>query len=133
MKSVFLYGVIFLIPVALVGWVLYKFGQSLLSMYEDWRISRGLGTVREDREILREQLRVDNDKRLATGCGHDFEDHGLGLPPGTCSKCGMESQKPSGMCDHVWKLCGGAVPGSKCEKCGEEHDHATTRGGFGPS
>jgi hypothetical protein len=80
---------------------------------------------------LREQRRLENEQRLATGCEHDFEAHGLGLPPDVCCKCGMEREKPTGPCDHVWKLSDDGVPGSTCEKCGEKHDVATVRGSFG--
>ena len=130
MKSYFFYAAAVLIPLSILCWLLYKMGQSLLTSFDDWRLGLGLGNLKADRQALREQLREENEKRLETGCDHDFEDHGFGLPPDSCSKCGLEREKPSGPCDHVWKLEDGPVPGSKCEKCGEMHDHDMKRGGF---
>ena len=130
MRQYFLYAIGLLIPLAILGWFLFALGRAFVTLYEDWRMGKEWDELRADSEARRERKPLDNEKRLATGCEHDFESAVFGLPPNVCSKCGLERDKPLGQCDHVWRLGTGPIPASRCEKCGKAYSAAAERGGF---
>jgi len=131
MKQFFFYGLLFVIPFLVIGWLLWALGRGLAAMYEDWKLDRDVSKLRADSETRREQQRLENEQRLATGCEHDFDGHILGLPSGVCSKCGIQKVKPAGPCDHVWRLGTGSIPDVCCEKCGATYRVSGGRGSFG--
>jgi hypothetical protein len=122
MRQYFFIGVAVMIPLAILGWFIYALGRGFLSMYEDWKLGKDLDQLQAEAEGRREQKRLENEQRLANGCEHDFDSHIYGLPSGVCGKCGLEREKPTGACDHVWRLQQGAVPSSECEKCGRTYN-----------
>jgi len=128
MKQYFLYAIAALIPMAIGGWFLWSLGRAFLTMFEDWRLGKELDELQAQSESRREQERLNNEKRLDNGCEHRFDDQVFGLPRGVCGKCGIEQQKPTGPCDHVWRLEKGAVPSSTCEVCGKKYAPAKERG-----
>jgi hypothetical protein len=91
---------------------------------------RDLRGLQAETEAMREQRRLEKQRRLDNGCEHDFESPVLGMPPGACSKCGIEKEKPAGQCDHLWKHEEGSISSSYCEKCGETYNAASERGSF---
>ena len=128
MKNYFLFAMLLLIPLAIFGWFLLALGRALYTLFDDWRLGKELDELRADSQSRRERLRLASDERLNTGCQHDFDADVFGFPPGVCSKCGQEKEKPAGSCDHVWRLVKGAIPSSQCEKCGKTHSATTERG-----
>jgi hypothetical protein len=122
MKQYFYYAALFLIPLALVGWMLYAFGRNMIGILDDWLHGRELHQLRAESEARRKQRQAEDKARLNNGCEHDFDNPVFGLPPGVCGKCGLAKQRPQGECDHIWKLAEkGAAADSRCEKCGETY------------
>jgi hypothetical protein len=121
MRQYFFFAILLLVPVAIAAWFLYALGRSFVAMYDDWKLGKELDQLQASSEARRRQRQLDGEQRLATGCEHDFEAHVSGLPPGVCSQCGLEREKPPGPCDHVWRLGEGAIPNSRCEKCGKTY------------
>lgn len=121
MKNIFFVAVVFAIPLAIVGWLLYLYGRFFWSLVTDWQFKKELAEIREHAKAKREQRQASNQARLDNGCEHDFSRGLGGLPPGTCRKCGLEEQRPPGPCDHVWRAGEGGVPNSSCEKCGKRY------------
>lgn len=101
--------------------VVYYLWLVVSTLYRDWAMGRGVDQLRAESEARREQRRVEAARRLDTGCDHDFDETFAGLPPNVCYKCGLERVRPSGPCDHVWKLVPDATPYSYCEKCGKRY------------
>lgn len=128
MRQYFLYAAGLLIPLAILGWFLVALGRTFLTLYDDWKMGRELGQLRAESEARRQRRRQENEKRLATGCEHDFGGTVFGLPPNVCRKCGLEREKPLGQCDHVWRLEAGPIPASRCEKCGKTYRAAAEHG-----
>lgn len=117
MKHIFFYVGGGLLAAGLAGWALYMIGEALAQVFRDWRLGRELDQLQAESASRREQRRLANEKRLANGCAHDFSGTAPGLPMGTCPKCGLEREKPTGGCDHVWRVKPGPAPSSVCVKC----------------
>lgn len=122
MKQLFFYVCGGVVALGVVVWALYMIGEALAHVYRDWRLGKELDELQSAGAARREQRRLANEQRLANGCQHDFQSAAVvGLPPGVCLKCGLEKEKPTGGCDHAWRVKPGAVPSSACEKCGKQH------------
>lgn len=119
MKQIFFYVCGGLLAFGLIGWALYMVWEALVEVFKDWRLGRELHQLESESAARREQRRLQNEKRLANGCDHDFRGGAVGLPPDVCAKCGLAQEKPSGACDHIWRVKPGPVPSSACEKCGK--------------
>ncbi len=119
MKQIFFYFGGGLLAFMIAGWAFYKVWEALAQVVNDWQLGRELNQLESESSARREQRVLANEKRLSNGCAHDFCSGAVGLPPGVCTKCGMEQVKPNGACDHVWRVKSGAVPSSSCEKCGK--------------
>ena len=130
MRQYFFYGIGALVLLVFVGWFLYAVGKALYTLFDDWRLGKELDELEAQVGSRREQRQLDNQERLDNGCEHDFDEHVIGFPPDVCSKCGLEREKPSDPCDHIWRLQKGAVPVSTCEKCGKTHNPAEDRGSY---
>jgi hypothetical protein len=100
---------------------LYMVGQSLYSLYSDWRLGKDIESLRAESEAKREAKRLENERRLNNGCQHAFGEGFGGFPPNACPKCGLEKERPAGGCDHVWRRSHEAIPSSCCEKCGKKY------------
>jgi ribosomal protein L32 len=122
MKQIFFYVCGGLLTIGLAGWALYMIWEALAQLFQDWRLGRELSQLESESMSRREQRRLANEKRLATGCDHSFHSGAVGLPPDVCARCGMAREKPTGSCDHVWRVKPGAVPSSACEKCGKVYN-----------
>jgi hypothetical protein len=119
MRQYVLYAMAVIFPVSLGIWFFWLLGKSFVQIYNDWQLEKELIEIEAQSQAHREERKRLNTKRLDTGCDHDFETIGHGLPPNACSKCGMEREKPQGACDHIWKRKAGAAPSSFCERCGK--------------
>ena len=117
MKELFFFVAGGIVAVGIVGWALYMVGNALTQVFRDWRLGKELDELESQSSSRRDERRLANEQRLATGCEHDFCSGAVGLPPGVCAKCGMEKDKSTGGCDHVWRVKSGPVPSSACEKC----------------
>jgi ribosomal protein L32 len=121
MRHIFFYVCGVLLALGICGWALYMLWDALVEVFNDWRLGRELNQLEAESVARRQQRRILNEQRLATGCTHDFLGGAVGLPPGVCAKCGLAEEKPSGACDHVWRVKPGPVPSSECEKCGKQY------------
>ena len=130
MKQIFLYTMAILIPAAMLFWLFFSTGKSLLQVFRDWRLGKELDQLKADAESRRRDRERLNTERLDTGCAHNFNVHGHGMPMNACSKCGMEREKPTGPCDHHWIAKPGPVPTSDCDKCGKTYSPAGERESF---
>ncbi|MGE0756546.1 MAG: hypothetical protein AB7F89_04710 [Pirellulaceae bacterium] len=119
MREFFFYALAGTLTVVLAGWALYMLGRALAQLLSDWRLGRELDELEADGAARREKRQQQLEQRLANGCEHDFASGAIGLPPEVCIKCGLEKNKPSGPCDHIWRVKSGAVPTSSCEICGK--------------
>ena len=117
MRELFFYILGGCLVIAAAGWGLYMIGQALMQVLNDWKLSRELDQLEAEGVSRREKRKQSQIERLANGCEHDFTEGAIGLPPNVCRKCGLEREKPSGLCDHVWRVVPGAAPYSKCERC----------------
>ena len=122
MKEIFFYFFGGVLTIAVAVWALYMLWDAFAQMVKDWRLGRELDQLESEGSARREQRRAANEKRLANNCEHDFVSGAVGLPPGVCAKCGLEKDKPTGGCDHIWRVKQGAVPSSFCEKCGKVYN-----------
>lgn len=125
MRKVFFLSILIgggLAGVAYYLWLVFS------ALYRDWLLGRGVDQIRAESEARREQRRAEAARRLDTGCAHAFSEAFVGLPPHVCHKCGLEQTRPSGPCDHVWKLVPDAAPYSYCEKCGKRYVGAEVSG-----
>jgi hypothetical protein len=119
MRQLFFYVMGGLVVVSLASWALYMLGRAIAQVFGDWRLGRELDELEAQGALRRQQRQHSQEQRLATGCEHNFEAGAIGLPPNVCAKCGLERVKPSGACDHVWRVQAGPVPASQCERCGK--------------
>ena len=118
MRQLFFVGIL---VAGLIAGVLYVLWTILASLYHDWSLGRGVDKIQEESDARRRQRRQEDEARLDNGCEHDFSEGFGGFPPDTCHRCGLQRQRPSGPCDHVWKFANEAVPCSNCEKCGKKY------------
>lgn len=125
MKQTFLYIVIILGVIAVVGYLLWRVVEAFSSVGEDWKAGREAAELQAAKKEQEEKRRQANAQRLDNGCDHKFDEMFGVFPPGVCCKCGLEQQRPIGMCDHVWRRVDGAVPGSRCELCGKAYGPQT--------
>lgn len=119
MRQLFFYVLAGTLVIAVVAWALYMLGQALAQVFNDWRLGRELDQLEAETASRRAKRKEASAKRLANGCDHDFASGAIGLPPNVCAKCGIEKEKPTGLCDHVWRVKPGPVPSSECEHCGK--------------
>ena len=119
MRQLFFYILGGCLVVAAAGWGLYLIGQAIMQVVNDWKLGRELDELESQSASRRDQRKQSQLERLANGCEHDFSGGAIGLPPHVCRKCGLEKDKPAGLCDHVWQVKAGAVPSSECERCGK--------------
>ncbi len=126
MKQIFFYTAGGLLAVGIAVWAMYMIWEAFIQVFNDWRLGRELNELESQSAARREQRRLANEQRLATDCIHDFGGGAVGLPPGVCTKCGLEKEKPTGGCDHVWRVKPGPVPSSVCEKCGKLYNPLAT-------
>jgi hypothetical protein len=124
MRQIFFLGVIGLGVIAAIVYFLWSI---VAALYHDWSLGRGVNELATESENLREQRKQREKERLENGCAHDFGSSFGGFPPNACFKCGLENTRPSGPCDHVWRLANEPVPCSYCEKCGKKYLSRTTR------
>jgi hypothetical protein len=117
MRELFFYVLGGVLVIAAAGWGLYMIGRAVMQVIGDWKLGRELDELESEGESRREKRKLAQIERLANGCDHDFSSGAIGLPPNVCHKCGVEKEKPSGLCDHVWRVVPGAVPYSQCERC----------------
>ncbi len=108
------------VPATILAWLLYSFGKYVYTLFDERRELTNLDAIQADAAARREQKRAQNAQRLNNGCQHVFGS-GIGFPPDTCAKCGLEAEKPAGACDHVWRRVDSPTPASACEKCGKTH------------
>lgn len=120
MRQIFFFSVV---VVGIGGFVLYIGWVIAKQLYEDWQLGRGVKELQAESEQRRRQRDEKQATRLDNGCEHKFVQSFAGLPPDTCVRCGLERIRPSGPCDHVWKLSQESVPCSYCEKCGRRYSH----------
>lgn len=118
MRQWFFFAMFASLPIALVCWLLYSFGKYLYTLYEERRELKQLDVIQAESAKRRERARLENAKRLDNGCQHAF-DTGIGFPPGVCPKCGLEANRPSGPCDHVWRRIESDAAATACAKCGK--------------
>jgi len=121
MREYFFLGAAVAIPLVILGAFLWAFGKAIFSLFTDWRLGKELDELTQQSEARRDEKRRANEQRLDTGCDHDFESGAFGLPPNACRNCGLEKEKSTGPCDHVWRVEQGPVPRSTCEKCGRKY------------
>ena len=55
MKTYFYYAAVLLIPLALIGWLLFAFGRNMISTLDDWLHGRELAELRAESEARRKQ------------------------------------------------------------------------------
>ncbi|MBC8872072.1 MAG: hypothetical protein H8E44_21790 [Planctomycetes bacterium] len=122
-KQWFLMALIMLVPVGVLVALLYSFGKYLWTLFTDRRLYKDLDELEANAGARREKKKLDNEKRLDNGCDHTFSG-ATGFPPNVCPKCGLEKEKPAGLCDHVWRGGEGPAPFSYCEKCNKQHRSA---------
>lgn len=119
-KQWFLLALIMLVPVGVLVALLYSFGKYLWTVITDRGLYKELDELEANADARREKRKLENEKRLDNGCDHTF-DGAIGFPPNVCPKCGVEEEKPAGLCDHVWRRGEGAAPFSYCEKCNKQY------------
>ncbi len=118
MKQFFFQGVLLAGAAAIIGYVLWKAATALFGYLSDRRDSR---LVAAEAERLRAEKEAENRQRLENGCEHRFGETLGGFPPFACRRCGLEQNKPTGPCDHVWRIDTETAPGAVCEKCGRHY------------
>jgi hypothetical protein len=119
-KQSFLFALLMLVPVAIIVVLLWCFAKYLWTLVTDRKLYKELDELEAGAEARQEKKKLDNEKRLDNGCDHTF-DGAIGFPPDVCPKCGLEREKPKGLCDHVWRLGEGAAPFSYCERCNKQY------------
>jgi hypothetical protein len=121
----------FLLSVLILGalaGIIYFVWIVVTALYRDWDMGRDVPQIQAESQARREQRIAAAARRLANGCDHSFGEAFAGFPPEACYKCGLERERPSGPCDHVWKLVPDATPYSCCEKCGKRYVSAHVGG-----
>ncbi|HHM12076.1 MAG TPA: hypothetical protein ENJ16_00875 [Planctomycetaceae bacterium] len=118
MKQFFFQAVLLAGSAAIVGYFLWKAGKALAIYFRDRRDARRAAA---EAEVLRREREARNQARLDNGCDHRFGETLGGFPPFACRRCGLEQTKPTGPCDHVWRLDTESAPGAVCEKCGKRY------------
>ena len=118
MKQWFMLALIAVIPLAILIGLTYAFVKWVVELVQLWRLGYELDAIREYAQASRARSPETRAARLDNGCTHAF-DTGVGFPPGVCPKCGLEREKPTGFCDHVWRRSEGNAPGCVCETCGK--------------
>lgn len=117
MRQLFFYVLAGSLVAAVAAWALYMLGRAITELFGDWKLGRELDQLEAESAARRKQRQEALEMRLASGCEHDFTSGAIGLPPNVCSKCGLEKEKPAGLCDHVWRVKEGPIPYSQCELC----------------
>ena len=122
MKSWFFAMLFIVLPMIIVGALLFSVLRYLWSMIQDRQLYRELDEIQAQSQSRREQYEQANRQRLDNGCQHLF-DSGLGggFPPGVCPKCGLAKDRPRGDCDHVWKRADEATSASYCVNCNKQY------------
>jgi hypothetical protein len=120
MRQWFFFALLVVLPATLLIALLYSFFKYLYTVWEDRRELKELDAIQAACAARRAQDRLENATRLDNGCQHAF-DTGIGFPPGVCPKCGLEAQRPSGVCDHIWRRVETPTATSQCEKCGKTY------------
>lgn len=121
MKQIFLIGVGGSALLATLGYFLWCVLRSFHDMYEDYQLGKELAVLRKEASARQQERRAREQARLANGCQHHFDNCFGALPDEVCCRCGIARTKPSGSCDHQWKIVPGPVPGSQCTLCGRVH------------
>jgi hypothetical protein len=119
MRSFLFYAMAGSLAAILAGWTLWMIGRAFYQLLSDWKLGKELDELQADTAARRQRKQESLARRLASGCDHDFTTGAAGLPPDACSKCGIEKDRPDGLCDHVWRVRPGAAPSSVCEQCGK--------------
>jgi len=119
-KQWFMLALVSLVPVGVLVALFYSLGKYLLTILADRKMYKELDELEASAEARREKKRLENEQRLDNGCSHTF-DGAIGFAPNVCPKCGLEKEKPTGLCDHVWRRGEGAAPFSYCEKCNKQY------------
>ena len=119
MRQFFFLGILI---VGVLAFIIYFCWSVITAIYYDWMLGRHVGAIKAASNDHRAQRAEEAKKRLDNGCDHAFGESLGGFPPNACHKCGIESERPSGNCDHVWRMTQQeAVPSSYCEKCGKRY------------
>ena len=121
MRQYFFWAMAIFIPTAIGCGLLWTVGKAVVSLFKDWRLGKELDQLERESAARRESKRQSREQRLANGCDHDFGAGAHGIPENACSKCGLERDKPAGLCDHVWRIEQGPVLRSACERCGKTY------------
>ena len=119
-KQSILVALLMLVPVVVLVALLWYVAKYLWTLVGDRKMYKELDELEAGADARREQKNLENEKRLDNGCDHTF-DGAIGFPPNVCPKCGLEKEKPTGMCDHTWRPGEGAAPFSYCEKCSKQY------------
>ena len=98
--------------------------RSIYQLFADAHSNRELDALAEELARNREIERLANQKRLSTGCHHEFNAEQGALPLGVCRLCGIARDKPAGDCDHRWRPMASIIPESRCEVCGAHFSSA---------
>jgi hypothetical protein len=114
MREIFFMGIIGMIVFGGIGYFLWTL---FVELYYDFHLRKDVKAIKRDNEDRMRQRDEDNVERLSNGCEHEFGSTQGGFPANACVKCGLEKERPSGLCDHVWKRTDDAVPTARCELC----------------
>lgn len=109
----------------IVGYFVWMVVKAFYTIFSDYRSGVELDRLGQQLADKRQERRRMEERRLANGCDHEFDDLGGALPPDVCCKCGIAKVAPEGNCDHVWRFVKGIIPESTCEKCGKRYSGVT--------
>jgi hypothetical protein len=110
----------FFLSVVIVGGlsaVAYLAWSVIATLYRDWQMGKDVDKIKAESEARRKERKEEAVRRLDNGCDHSFGEAFAGFPADACYKCGLERERPTGSCDHVWRLANEPVPCSYCDKC----------------
>jgi len=114
MRQLFFLGVLVFGTLAIIGYFGWKVCVSLFIYFRDGSDSRATAKINQ---VILAKKEVEDRERLSNDCNHRFGEKLGGFPPFACRSCGLEKSKPSGGCDHVWRLDMENAPGAVCELC----------------
>ena len=95
--------------------------KAVYSVIADMMQNRELDKLAAEYSRKRDERKAYESTRLENGCDHKYGDPLGALPAGVCNQCGLAKDRPTGACDHVWRILPGPVPESQCEKCQKKY------------
>jgi hypothetical protein len=114
MREYFFMAIIGMIVFGGIGYFLWNL---IVELYYDYHLRKDVKAIKRDNESRMRERDEENTQRMDNGCNHQFGSSLGGFPQNACVSCGLERERPTGLCDHVWKRTEDAIPTARCELC----------------